>query len=114
MARRMTATSRDPDAYSRATHAARVTRETVAGEVAAVIAEQVKALIVEGDIMGGRAAIAMRVRQVGEAERRGDRAAIRAAAMEASVAFAQYVAALDYQPPSDIVPRNGKPAGSVA
>lgn len=100
---RMGATSRDPEEWSRATVAARATRECAARQVAAAIAEQVEAVIVEGDIMGGRALAATRVRQVAAAERRDDAVALRAAVVDAAAAFGQWAAALDYRPPSDIV-----------
>jgi hypothetical protein len=94
------ATSRDREEYARATEAARETRERVAGEVADKIAGQVRELLIEGDIMGGRALVAMRLRQVTVAEARADEVALRAAWMDVCVAAAGCVAALDYRPPS--------------
>lgn len=99
-ARGLAATSRDPDEWARATKAARAERERVAGEVADRIRGQVFSLIVEGDMMGGRSLVATRLRQVAEAERRGDQAALRAAVMDLTVAGGSWVAALDFVPPS--------------
>lgn len=96
------ATSRDREEYARATEAARETRERVAGEVAGTIAEQIRELLIEGDIMGGRALVATRLRQVATAERRGDDVALRAALIDGSVAFASWVASLDYRAPSGL------------
>lgn len=100
--RGMSATSRDPEEYARATKAARVQREKAAGEIADRIREQVFELIVHGDLMGGRALVATRLRQVAEAERRGDKAALRAAVIELGVAAGAWLAALDYVPPSEL------------
>lgn len=102
--RSMAATSRDPEEWSRATKAAREQRVKAAGEVADRIREQVFELIVEGDMMGGRALVATRLRQVAEAERRGDTVALRAAVMELTVAGGSWVAALDFVPPSEVAP----------
>lgn len=98
----MRATSRDPEGYARATEAARETRRAAAAEVGALIARQVEELIVAGDIMGGRALVARRIRELLRAEQRGDRDALRAAVMELTVAGGAWVAALDYRPPSDL------------
>jgi hypothetical protein len=95
---RPAATSRDPDEWSRATAAAREVRRHAAREVAGVIAAQVEELVVAGDIMGGRALFARRVREIAEAERRGDVEALRAAVMDGAVALGAWVAALDYRP----------------
>lgn len=102
--RGMAATSRDPEEWARATKAARVQREAAAGEVADRIRKQVFELIVEGDLMGGRALVATRVRQIAEAERREDEEALRAAVMELAVAAGMWVAALDFVPPSELTP----------
>lgn len=90
---RMSATSRDPEEWARATEAARASR----AETAANIAGQLEALIVEGDIMGGRALFVTRVRQLAEAEARGDSLdVVRAAVMEMVAAGGQWLAALDF------------------
>lgn len=96
----MRATSRDPEGWARATEKARATREQVAGEVALVIGEQVAELVVAGDIMGGRAMVADRIRKVAAAERRGDPSVLRSAWMELAVAAASCVASIDYVPPA--------------
>lgn len=95
------ATSRDPEEFARATEAARLTREAAASEVAALIAEQVAALIVEGDIMGGPSLVATRLRAVATARAREDSAALRAAWIDLAAAAGACVAALDYRPPSE-------------
>lgn len=102
--RGLSATSRDPEEWARATQAARDQRRASAGEVADRIREQVFELIVDGDMMGGRALVATRLRQVAEAERRGDKVALRAAVMELTIAGGAWVAAIDYVPPSEVVP----------
>jgi hypothetical protein len=96
---RMAATSRDPEEWARATEAARRTRQEVAEEVARTIGAQVAALIVEGDVMGGRSRLAGALRDVAAAERRGDPDALRAALMGGIEAMGSWVAALDYVPP---------------
>lgn len=110
----LSATSRDPEEWAAATAAARETRRQVAHEVAMNIAEQVETLLVEGDIMGGRALFARRVEQLVSAEKQlaGRRAIARdagddpperdierAAWMDLSVAAAACAAAIDYVPP---------------
>lgn len=102
MSRTRGASSRDPQAWVRATSAARGTREGAAREVAGQIAEQVAALIVEGDIMGGRALLSTRVQQLVAAERRGDPVVVRAAVIEVAVAAGAWVAALDFEPPREL------------
>lgn len=99
---RMSATSRDPEEYARATKAARETRAAVAREVAGVIAKQVEELIIEGDIMGGRALVAQRIQQVLVAEKRGDPDVLRASVMDGAAAFGLWVAALDWRPPAQL------------
>lgn len=111
MAGRRKATSRDPEEYARATEAARQTREEVAHEVAGVIAEQVEALIVEGDIMGGRALLASRLKALAVAERRGDSTVVRAALMDVAVASGVWVASIDFVPPSEL---HGSSNGSAS
>lgn len=95
------ATSRDREAYARATEEARRVRERVAGEVAVMIADQVRELVIEGDIMGGQALVVTRLRLVHAAQVRGDVVPLRAAWMDVCVAAAACVAALDYRPPSE-------------
>lgn len=111
---RLSATSREPEEFARATEVARETREQVAAQVAA--------LIIEGDQMGGRSAFGYRVRQVLEAEARiqtAERALVqarlsgqpeapsvraiaegkevrRSAVMDVCVSAAQWVAAIDH------------------
>lgn len=102
--RGMSATSRDPEDWAKATKKAREQREKAAGEVADRIREQVYELIVHGDLMGGRALVATRLRQIAEAERRGDKDALRAAVIELGVASGAWLAALDYVPPSELTP----------
>lgn len=94
-------TTRDTEAYARATAAARRSREIAAREVAAAIGAQVEELIIEGDLMGGRAMVAMSLRSISEAEQRGDRSVLRAAVMSGAVAHGAWIAALDYRPPSE-------------
>lgn len=106
MAPKMSATSRDPEEWARATEHARMTREEAAGEVAGVIAVQVRELIVAGDLMGGKALVAQRLKQVVTAEQREDKSALRAAWMDLAVAAGACVAALDFVPPSAVA-RNG-------
>jgi hypothetical protein len=96
------ATSRDPEEFARATEEARRTRAEVAREVSGVIAEQVAAQLVAADIMGGRAEVAVRLRDVAAAERRGDRSVERAAWLELAVAAARCVAAIDFEPPREL------------
>lgn len=98
MARRLAATSRDPAEWGRATAAARATRE----QVARTIAVQIEELIVSGDIMGGRALLAQRVRALAEAERRGDQSVVRACVMDVAVAAGAWVARLDHRAPEDL------------
>jgi hypothetical protein len=99
VATRMAATSRDPEEWAKATGEARKTREEVARELAGVVAEQVEALIVEGDIMGGRALVGRRLAVVLDAERRGDLVALRAAVMDLGAACGSWAAALDFDRP---------------
>lgn len=77
-----------------------MTRADAAREVAGVIAAQVEELIVSGDIMGGRALVAARLRAVATAEVRGDDVALRAAWLELAVAAGACVAAIDFEPPA--------------
>lgn len=112
---RLSATSREPEEWASATVGARRTRESVA--------EQVRALIIEGDRMGGRAEVAARIQRLVEAERliaeakgrqeqaaqeglpahehaeaeREGRSALRAAVMSLSVAAGSWVAAIDHE-----------------
>ncbi|HEX7088677.1 MAG TPA: hypothetical protein VF192_00980 [Longimicrobiales bacterium] len=65
--------------------------------VRANVAEQVAELIVERDMTGAEGLVATRIRQVADAQRRGDRVALRAAIMELSVSSAHWVAAIDLQ-----------------
>lgn len=94
------ATSRDPEEWARATEGARETRTLTAHEVAQTIAAQVEELIVEGDMMGGRALLAQRLRQLAQAERQGDLTVVRASLMDLAVAAGSWVASLDFTPPS--------------
>lgn len=113
--KKLSATSREPEEFARATARARETRETVAGQIAA--------LVVEADAMGGRGATAIRIQQVIEAERRMKqaaqqaakaremglptgpaveagheaRAALRAAVMDLTVEGAKWVCSLDHE-----------------
>jgi hypothetical protein len=96
------ATSRDPEEWARATEKARDVRAAAAREVAGTIAEQVEALIVDGDVMGGRAMFAARLAVVAAAERRGDPRVLRAAVIDAAAALGAWAAALDYVPPSEL------------
>lgn len=96
------ATGRDREEYARATAEARAVREAVAVEIAARISTQVYELIVEGDIMGGRALVATRLQQLMRAEQSGDKATLRAAVIEGAVAHAAWAAALDYKAPSKL------------
>jgi hypothetical protein len=112
---RLSATTREPEEYASATEQARATREGVA--------QQVCALIVEGDRMGGRAETVLRIQRVVEAEQRiaeargrqqqakeeglpvqrhveaekESRLALRSAVMGLSVAAGAWVAALDHR-----------------
>lgn len=116
---RLAATSREPEEWARATEAAREVRAAVAGQVAE--------LIVSGDKMGSRGELTLRLeklliaesrletarrarihaRQSGVSEAPARRAVeegretIRAAVMDIAVVAAQWVAALDYDPPTD-------------
>jgi VIT1/CCC1 family predicted Fe2+/Mn2+ transporter len=111
---KLSATSREPEEYAKATLSARGTREQVA--------EQLRELVIEGDRMGGRAELAMRIsslveaeRQIAEAKGRQQQAAehglpqhehalaeregretLRAAVMSIAVAAGSWAAALDY------------------
>lgn len=98
----MPAMSRDPEAWKKASEAARAQRVLSAAEVAGVIAAQVAELVVEGDVMGGPGMFAQRVRTIAEAQRRGDPLALRAAVMDAVVAGGAWVANLDFDPPLDL------------
>lgn len=75
---------------------ARAQREATAGEVAERVAAQARELLIEGDVMGGRDLFLGRLRTLLEAERSGDREALRAAVMDVSVAAASWAAALDF------------------
>lgn len=114
---RLAATSREPEEWARATEAAREVRAAIAGQVAE--------LIVSGDKMGSRGELTMRLeklliaenrlqtaqrarvhaRQSGVSEEPARRAVaeghetIRAAVMDIAVVAAQWVAALDFEPP---------------
>jgi hypothetical protein len=96
----MSATSRDPEEWARATAAARGQRELTAVEVAEVISTQVGELIVQGDAMGGRSRLAIALQAVAVAERREDQDTLRAALMDVAVAAGTWVAALDFRPPT--------------
>lgn len=121
----MSATSREPEEWAAATEDARRTR--------AGVAEQVRDLIVEGDRMGGRGEMALRLQRVIEAEGRIEqargqqkqaeemgtpvqphrdaekegRSALRSAVMGLSVAAASWVAALDHE---SVLAAKGRPA----
>lgn len=114
---KLSATSREPEGWATATQSARGTRKSVA--------DQVRALIVEGDRMGGRAELTVRLQRLIEAEGRiaeaigrqqqavemgspvqphreaevEGRAALRSAVMEIAVAAGAWVAALDHAKP---------------
>ena len=79
--------SREPEEWAEASRKARGAR--------AVVAAQLADLVVEADLTGGRELCARRVREFAEAERAGDPMLIRAAAMTAATAFAQYAVRLD-------------------
>lgn len=66
-----------------------------AREARAVVAEQLAELILERDMTGGRDHFAQRLRELLEAERRGEPEVQRAAAMELAVAAAGWVVSLD-------------------
>jgi hypothetical protein len=111
---KLAATTREPEEWATATEEARALREGVA--------DQVRALIVEGDRMGGREEMVLRIQRVLEAEQRiaeaqgrqqqarengmalqrhveaeaEGRSALRAAVMGLSCAAGAWVAALDY------------------
>lgn len=119
---RLVGTSRDAEEYARATVQARRRRE----ETAANVAEQIRALIIEGDQMASRSVVAERIRQIVAAERKVDEArgrqaqaaengmpvqchrdaetesreVLRGAVMRLAVAAGAWVAALD----AEIVP----------
>lgn len=112
---KLSATSREPEEYAKATLSARDTREKVA--------DQLRELVIEGDRMGGRAEVALRVQGLVEAERkiaeakgrqqqaaenglaqqehveaeREGRSALRAAVMNLAVAAGSWASALDYE-----------------
>lgn len=112
---RMSATSRDPEEWARATEEARRVRDAVAREVAAVIAVQVEELLIAGDSMGGRGRVAVALEHLVTAERREDSGALRAATIELAVAGAAWTAALDFVPPVYTPKGNGRhPEAEVA
>lgn len=112
---RLSATSREPEEYATATEAARRTREGVA--------EQLRELVVEGDRMGSRGELTVRLQRLLEAERRiaeakgrqqqaaengspvelhreaerEARGALRSAVMNLGVACGAWVAAMDHR-----------------
>jgi hypothetical protein len=102
MASRMAATSRDPEEWAKATGEARLSRREAARELALLVAGQVEELIIEGDVMGGRALVGRRLAVVLEAERRGDAAALRAAVMDLGAACGSWAAALDFERPEPL------------
>lgn len=59
------------------------------------VAEQLAALITEREMTGAEELFALRIRQIAEARKRGDRVAMRAAIMEACVSGAHWCAAID-------------------
>lgn len=86
-AERMVSTSRDREEWAQNTASARAARANVA--------EQVRGLIVAGDIMGGRTRVAMALRAVALAEQQQDEDALRAAWMDVAAAAGGAAAALD-------------------
>lgn len=125
---KLSATSREPEEWAKATGSARATRVEVA--------DQVRELIVEGDRMGGRTEVAQRIMRVVEAEQRiaeakgrqqqaaeegmpkhahaeaerEGRSALRAAAMNLAVAAGAWVAALDHEQVSPSRSGSAEPA----
>lgn len=77
----------EPVEWVRGQEAARAAR--------AAVAEQLTALLVGRGMTGDRAVLALRVRQLAEAEREGDPAVVRAAVMEVSAAAAAWCVSLD-------------------
>lgn len=112
---KLSATSREPEEFARATLSARGTREAVGN--------QLRELVIEGDRMGGRAELARRIQYLIEAERRIEqargrqqqaaeeglpqnahaqaereaRSTQRAAVMSIAVAAGSWVAAMDFE-----------------
>lgn len=68
------------------------------------VARQLYETLTESAFSGSRDVFAMRVREVAGAAETGDLLVLRAAAMEASVAAASWVAALDLVIPAEPVP----------
>lgn len=120
-------TSREPDEFAAATEHARRTRERVA--------DQVRELVIEGDRMGGRGEVALRIQRLIEAEEqvrqaqaggeqaremgnpiqpfrdleKGGREALRSAVMGLAVGAASWVAAMDHA--AEVTARaEGRPA----
>jgi hypothetical protein len=87
--------------YARNDAAAREARQGVSVEALEVLGRDAAELLVAADAMGGRALVAERIREVAEAERRGDHGALRAAWMQVSVAALMVVAGMDYQEPRE-------------
>lgn len=92
MAVRAVGSSREPEEWQQATAKAR--------EARAVVGDQVRELIVAADVTGSRDYATERVRQVGLAARTGDPDLLRAAVVEASVAFGAWAVALDLRQPA--------------
>lgn len=86
-AARALGSSREPEAWIKATNEARGAR--------AVVAAQLADLLVGEDITGGRELLALRVKEFAVAERTGDPMLIRGAVMALAVAGGAYAVRLD-------------------
>lgn len=71
------------------------TGEARARAARAEVGEQVRSLLLERAITGDRGLLAMRLQQLAQAERDGDREALRAAVMEITLAGAAWCVAID-------------------
>lgn len=87
MAARTKPSPAEPAEWQEGTDAARAAR--------AIVAQQFGDLLLERDMTGGRQHFALRLRELGEAERTGDILVIRAAVMEVCVSAGGWAAALD-------------------
>lgn len=72
-----------------------VTDPSAADRAQAVVVEQIRESLAARRMTADRGVLAFRLRQLADAERSGDGAAVRAAVMEIALAAAEWVAAID-------------------
>lgn len=82
-------TASEPKEWQEGSARAREARENVAAQLAELVTER--------EMTGGEQLFAVRMRELAEARRRGDRTTARAALMEVLVSGAHWVAAMDLQ-----------------